>query len=242
MNGNLAKAAFIAFGVFALMAISASTGARKHAASMNAIREVKKADIDQPVDDVKISATTPDTTRQVETQAQPVSEQNKDVNLNIHINVHKEEPVAVKEETGKLSKKDIDAINEKISIALNAEPVKEAVKEQAAVKETEVKAKEEVKEVEVKSESVKAAAPVKAAVETTETTAAAVKTVKPASASVLMIPMLALIAAMVAIKYRKPGYLPEVFEDKLEDFGLPASSSSSSPWSSAPSRSMYGAV
>eukprot|EP01059_Diplonema_ambulator_P037223 TRINITY_DN971_c0_g1_i2.p2 TRINITY_DN971_c0_g1~~TRINITY_DN971_c0_g1_i2.p2 ORF type:complete len:266 (+),score=104.23 TRINITY_DN971_c0_g1_i2:60-857(+) len=261
---TMTKVVGICFGLFALMAISTSTGSRQQAEIKVVKAQEKELGISQ-VNTINIPEGAQGTIEQTNTASEPATQANtvntipavavssvskkhaghhmpepeadaaanaenpanqvnpgattaaKDVHVSISINVHKQDQDQVKPVVGIEEPKQVKQIVEKQA----------AVAEQVAAVEKPV-----LKEIELPVET-------KAAVVEQPKT----KVVRPASASVLVIPLLAIAAVLVAVKVRKPGYLPEAVEEKLESMGFPAQQKSSfNTWKSSPSRSMYGSV
>eukprot|EP01059_Diplonema_ambulator_P037225 TRINITY_DN971_c0_g1_i4.p1 TRINITY_DN971_c0_g1~~TRINITY_DN971_c0_g1_i4.p1 ORF type:complete len:251 (+),score=99.64 TRINITY_DN971_c0_g1_i4:60-812(+) len=246
---TMTKVVGICFGLFALMAISTSTGSRQQAeikvvkaqekelgisqvntinipegAQANTVNTIpavavssvskKHAGHHMPEPEADAAANAENPANQVNPGATTAA---KDVHVSISINVHKQDQDQVKPVVGIEEPKQVKQIVEKQA----------AVAEQVAAVEKPV-----LKEIELPVET-------KAAVVEQPKT----KVVRPASASVLVIPLLAIAAVLVAVKVRKPGYLPEAVEEKLESMGFPAQQKSSfNTWKSSPSRSMYGSV
>eukprot|EP01064_Diplonema_japonicum_P027538 TRINITY_DN399_c0_g1_i2.p1 TRINITY_DN399_c0_g1~~TRINITY_DN399_c0_g1_i2.p1 ORF type:complete len:283 (+),score=111.21 TRINITY_DN399_c0_g1_i2:83-850(+) len=253
-GATLSKAIVICFGLFALMAISTSTSSRQMQARSVAVESAKKIEVQQ-VNTVSVPAGAEGavtqknsaseaaqtnakeesvTEKKVESEAKPVmadhATQAKDVHVTVHVNLRKEALAeAVKETVAKSTLLSTDEVKEVAKQVEKAATTEEKVEKATIAQEKVEKPVEAVKLPEAKTVK-QAAAPVPT------------KVVKPASASVLVVPLLAMVAVLVAVKVRKPGYLPEAVEEKLETMGFPAQEIRDTWRASKPSRSMYGSV
>eukprot|EP01063_Lacrimia_lanifica_P025686 TRINITY_DN3360_c0_g2_i1.p1 TRINITY_DN3360_c0_g2~~TRINITY_DN3360_c0_g2_i1.p1 ORF type:complete len:271 (+),score=160.04 TRINITY_DN3360_c0_g2_i1:69-881(+) len=262
---SLTKTAALAFGLFALLAISSRTNhprstmrmaaeaqpqeiASKEAVVAAEQPEVKAAEVQS---DVKAAEQVEPVVQEkaVEEQAveQLAMQAKEKVNVHVHINVKREEGQALQLTGQEIA--DINAALEKTqpkpepvveAVVPKVEPVVEVAQAEAKPQEVKVVAAEtqpEQKAVETQEvEDVKAAMKPQEAV-----VLAAAKPQKTASGfSMFFIPMLAMVAVAAVAKFRKPGMLPDILEDKLESMGYPANTQGG--FADAPSRSMYGAV
>ncbi|KAJ9460100.1 hypothetical protein DIPPA_29650 [Diplonema papillatum] len=249
----LPKVVAVVFGLFALIAISSSSGNREHHAHNPDVSSHQRGPHEHGPESATVKAFAVKEVATAEpTKNEASSASSEKVVYNIYIAGEKVSASEAKAAAVEAVRENQEKATPKASAA-DAPDACDCQKNSSCCHQQKHEQKHEQEQKHGKDAEAKSTAgPVTAATaEKVSVRAAANHSHKPSAksssvpAAVLVIPMVALAAALVAVKYRKPGYLPDVFEERLEAAGLPAAGRAPrtyNSWTSSPSRSMYGSV